>query len=453
MAEAKRLSNGTNHQETHGITKISVCGYKSIKDECSIDIYPLTILAGANSSGKSSIIQPLLLMKQTLEAPYDPGALLLDGPHVKFTSVDQLLSRQLKNELGDRFSVEIEVEKEFSVRNTFAKDRKKAIDIVETQYRKGDYVQTISPKMSEHEIKSMLPDSGSSSSMHRRLYGDENTNYRWAVVRDRCYLQFQLQIESAGEKWTTATDTIDNVYILRQYIRSIIHVPGLRGNPKRTYQVTAVSDFFPGTFENYVASLIANWQDEESPKLQKLGESLKALGLAENVEVKKVDDTQVEVQVGHRRNNTTDMTSIADVGFGVSQTLPVIVALITANPLQLVYIEQPELHLHPRAQAALADIVVEAVNRGVRVVLETHSDLFLRRIQSLVAEDKLAHDQVKLHWFSKDEDGFTQVSTANLDADGSFGDWPEDFGDVDLQEESRYLDAADKKLAQKSHGQ
>ena len=69
MAEAKQSSRSTKRKEMQGITKISVCGYKSIKDECTIDIYPLTILAGANSSGKSSIIQPLLLMKQTLEAP------------------------------------------------------------------------------------------------------------------------------------------------------------------------------------------------------------------------------------------------------------------------------------------------------------------------------------------------------------------------------------------------
>ena len=57
-----------------GITKIAVKGFKSIAEECAIDIRPLTILAGANSSGKSSIMQPLLLLKQTLEAPYDPGA-------------------------------------------------------------------------------------------------------------------------------------------------------------------------------------------------------------------------------------------------------------------------------------------------------------------------------------------------------------------------------------------
>jgi AAA15 family ATPase/GTPase len=76
-----------------GITRISVKGFKSLAEECSIEIRPLTILAGANSSGKSSIMQPLLMMKQTLEATYDPGPLLLDGPNVRFNSVDQFLSR------------------------------------------------------------------------------------------------------------------------------------------------------------------------------------------------------------------------------------------------------------------------------------------------------------------------------------------------------------------------
>jgi AAA15 family ATPase/GTPase len=73
----------------HAITKLSVAGFKSILDEQTIEIRPLTLLAGANNSGKSSMIQPLLLLKQTLEAPYDPGPLLLNGPNVKFTSVGQ----------------------------------------------------------------------------------------------------------------------------------------------------------------------------------------------------------------------------------------------------------------------------------------------------------------------------------------------------------------------------
>ncbi|MHB1424491.1 MAG: AAA family ATPase, partial [Gemmataceae bacterium] len=64
------------------ITEIQVGGFKSISDDQMIEIRPLTILAGANSSGKSSMMQPLLLLKQTLEAPYDPGPLLLNGPNV-----------------------------------------------------------------------------------------------------------------------------------------------------------------------------------------------------------------------------------------------------------------------------------------------------------------------------------------------------------------------------------
>src|SRR6266849_2342840 len=73
-------------------TGITVSGFKSIREQIGIELRPLTILAGANSSGKSSIMQPLLLLKQTLEAPYDAGPILLNGPIVKYTSADQLLS-------------------------------------------------------------------------------------------------------------------------------------------------------------------------------------------------------------------------------------------------------------------------------------------------------------------------------------------------------------------------
>lgn len=90
-----QVSSNSEHDSAQGITRITVKGYKSLYEECSVEIRPLTILSGANSSGKSSIMQPLLLMKQTLEARYDPGYLLLDGANVKFTSVEQFLCRSL----------------------------------------------------------------------------------------------------------------------------------------------------------------------------------------------------------------------------------------------------------------------------------------------------------------------------------------------------------------------
>jgi predicted ATPase len=138
-----------------------------------------------------------------------------------------------------------------------------------------------------------------------------------------------------------------------------------------------------------------------------------------------------------------DRVNIADVGVGVSQTLPVLVALHVAEPGQLVYIEQPETHLHPRAQFALAQILAAAAQRGVRVVVETHSSILLLGVQTLIAEGSLEADKVILHWFQREKDGRTKVCSAELDEAGAFGDWPEDFDEVSLQTQSRYLDAAE----------
>ena len=140
-----------------------------------------------------------------------------------------------------------------------------------------------------------------------------------------------------------------------------------------------------------------------------------------------------------------DTVSIADVGLGISQTLPVLVALHAANSGQLIYLEQPEIHLHPRAQYIMAEVLADAALQRKRLVVETHSSLLLLGIQTLVAEGKLPPDLVKLHWFQQQEDGSTQITSTDLDQTGAFGDWPEDFAAVALDSESRYLDAAQAK--------
>jgi predicted ATPase len=146
------------------------------------------------------------------------------------------------------------------------------------------------------------------------------------------------------------------------------------------------------------------------------------------------------------KGKASDMVSIADVGFGVSQTLPVVVALREAKPGQLVYLEQPEIHLHPRAQTAMAKVLADAARRGVHIVAETHSALLILGVQTLVAEGKLAPELVKLHWFERRE-GVTKVRSADLDEAGSFGDWPEDFADIVLEAQSKYLDAVEARAA------
>jgi len=160
------------------------------------------------------------------------------------------------------------------------------------------------------------------------------------VARSRCFLD--VQVRAAGRP----EDRLPNFpFRLGQEFASrlegIIHLPGLRGNPERTYPVTAIGPSFPGTFEKYTASVITSWATEgQTERLAELAADLKALGLTWKVEATRLDDSQVELRVGRlprpARGGARDLVSIADVGVGVSQALPVVTALHAARPGQLV---------------------------------------------------------------------------------------------------------------------
>lgn len=144
--------------------------------------------------------------------------------------------------------------------------------------------------------------------------------------------------------------------------------------------------------------------------------------------------------------NSKELVSIADVGLGVSQVLPILVALLKAIPGQTVFIEQPEIHLHPKAQGKFAEVVRDAANRGVKVVVETHSSNFLLAVQTLIAKGEVKNSQVALHWFCKDADGNTKVDTANIEEDGSFGEWPEDFDDTLSAQQDELISAMEQRM-------
>jgi predicted ATPase len=201
--------------------------------------------------------------------------------------------------------------------------------------------------------------------------------------------------------------------------------------------------------------VILFWRTEQKSKFKQLSQDLAELGLTWRIDARQLDDSQLELLVGrypvdgssrNKKHKSDDTVNIADVGLGVSQVLPVLVALLVAEPGQLVYIEQPEIHLHPKAQVALAKLLVRAALRKVRVVVETHSSVLLLAIQSLVAEGELPPSDIYLHWVSRNIEGITEVSSQQLDENGAFGDWPEDFADTMLDLNSRYLDAVESKI-------
>jgi predicted ATPase len=440
------------------ITEIQVGGFKSISEEQRIEIRPLTILAGANSSGKSSMMQPLLLLKQTLEAPYDAGPLLLNGPNVKFTMADQVLSRMGKGRALRTFETGVRLSSGASFRTRFGKEHEMGFKIerTETSWERGKLA--FWPGMPQAEIAKTFKANGIDLSA---LVPEGQRQGQWEIRRDRCFI---------GPVWLSSRATPETNSLVvgarpgakwEEIVPQLIHLPGMRNNPERAYPVTAFGPTYAGTFEKYVAGIIRHWIVNSYPGTDRTIEALRddlleRLKIAGGVDVKTINDVQIELRVGRLPDvppeDEEDMVNIADVGVGVSQTLPVLVALHAAKPGQLVYVEQPETHLHPRAQVALAQVLAAAAIRGVRVVAETHSAMLLLGIQTLIAEGKLEPDKVKLHWFQREKDGRTVVRSGDLDNAGAFGDWPEDFSDVDLKTESRYIDAAHDRLVERKHG-
>ncbi|WP_222123170.1 AAA family ATPase [Streptomyces sp. SLBN-118] len=427
-------------------------GYKSLGQRKVITLRALTLIAGVNSSGKSSILQPLLLLKQTADAPYDPGPLQLDGPNVSVTSIEQVLSKTLSATARSRgFSVAITTS-ESQTKVRFSKDSTGNLRVAE-------YSGYFLPNQEEAiTIREGMPQSQLKKVVEPLLQAAElpdlfrQSKSKLAVVRDRFILSPAIVYER-GPSTTTIPLNFSGRGDISDMASRIIHLPALRGNPLRTYRTAAVDVRYPGRFDTYTAGIISYWQsNKRTEKLQQLRKDVEELGLTWKIEAKQVDDTQVELLVGRlpqaRQGGARDLVNIADVGFGVSQTLPVVVALLAATPGQLVYLEQPEIHLHPRAQLKFAELIRRAIDRGVRVVIETHSSLFLRAVQTLIAQGSLDSDDVAMHWFTRDRySGETQISTADLQPDGSFGDWPEDFDDVYLTSESDYLNAAMERAA------
>jgi AAA15 family ATPase/GTPase len=434
---------------------LSVRGFKAVYDEIEIRVAPLTLISGTNSAGKSSFIQPFLVMKQTLESGFDPGALLLYGPNAKFTLSNQTLSRgKSRNSQAESFSVGLRSGQ--SSRRITYRPTIDGYEIESDIAKVGDSEIVLSQSMQSSSIEPLMKDFSSKNEFILSALKDSSLMNRfdkitYGVQRDGCFLDVAMFLESDnGRRMNLSLSPIElSTNVWSDQLRRIIHVPGLRGNPEREYARSAVGTSFPGTFETYVASILLEWASKSPAKMDLLSFELERLGLTWKAMGRKKNDAAVEVLVGRmphpQQGGAQDMVSVADVGFGVSQTLPVIISLLVAEPGQIVYLEQPEIHLHPRAQVVLAQALVDAANRGVKVIAETHSSLLIRAVQTQIAERRISAKRVSMNWFSRDENsGFSRLDVADLDDEGRFGDWPLDFDEVAQEADLAYINALRK---------
>ena len=432
------------------LNAITVRGFKSIFDEQRIEVAPVTIFAGANSGGKSSASQPLLLLKQTIESQYDPEAILLYGPNVKFTSSDQVLSRGSGLPQRQDFSLGFHYLEGFSIKVGYELGQSGSIRAKKVEIKTPSGIDIAYSENSEFAMEKISEEIGDHlKPIINHFQSQTGAKLVWSAVPARCFpdLGLGVKVGNLSDRGIPVFETLKYPKNLRQLLKNIIHIRGLRGNPERSYLSTAKTKTgFPGAFEDYVASILMQWQEDHSDALGRLGNDLRLLGLTWKVKALPIQDTHAEIRVGRLESPTqggaNDLVSLADVGLGVSQALPFLVAIRVAKKDQIVFVEQPEIHLHPKAQFRLAELIVGAAKRGVRVWVETHSSILIRGIQTQVAVGNLKNTHVAMNWFQRNSStGATIVTARTPDELGRLRDWPVDFDDVSMQANREYLDA------------
>ncbi|MEW9546940.1 DUF3696 domain-containing protein [Nonomuraea sp. NPDC050783] len=160
---------------------------------------------------------------------------------------------------------------------------------------------------------------------------------------------------------------------------------------------------------------------------------LKELGLIHSFAVESVDDRGTLYRVQVTRSAGSTPVLLTDVGFGVSQILPVLVLLAYAPEGATVILEQPEIHLHPAVQSGLADVIIETAKvRNIQVVVESHSEHFLMRLQRRIAEREIGRGirlepEDCLLYFCQTDGAASTIDRLDLDPFGNITNWPDDF--------------------------
>lgn len=229
---------------------------------------------------------------------------------------------------------------------------------------------------------------------------------------------------------------------------ALAHIDADRGAPRRYY----FTDFANEENDQKTGFVSVLAEDENVRKA--VSDWMERFSL--KIEVKKLADTLHRLLVEERGLNLG--LDITDVGFGISQVLPIIVKGFCAPPDSLTFIEQPEAHLHPKMQSELADLFLEmaglASNRRNRepirpsdgtikrrFIIETHSEYLLKRLRLRIAQGLVQPDDVAIYFLSRSGEGATELSRTKVEGDGNF-DWPAEFYATDLRDNIEFIKAS-----------
>ena len=370
-------------------------------DLLKLPLRPLTLLSGANASGKSSVLQALVLLHQTISEHEWSHRLLLNGGAIRLGTVADVVDQRARRSCQIALHTD-----DHEIRWEFAgepADMSMAVTRVWTDTQKWErrpdgWYQSVphdadEPGWSLHELYPWRFgfELGSPVSLRRLGYlSAERTGPQEMYPLEDTSLR--RGVGSSGEYAVSA------LYAGRDEPVSgglaIERVP-----PTRLRQVEArMHRFFPG-FE---------------------------------LDLQKIPHANA-VTLGLRTSNDVNFHAPVHTGYGLTQVLPIVVGALSSDPKGLLLIENPEVHLHPVGQAAMGEFLAEVAAAGVQVIIETHSDHVLNGIRRAVKQGLLAADHAALHflrprWHSENE-RLSQVHSPMLDSEGNVDSWPDGFFD------------------------
>jgi predicted ATPase len=458
------------------LKQLRIQNFKGWKDTGTIRMASISLFFGANSSGKSSIGQFLMMLKQTAESQ-DRKAVFYPGGKNSVVQLgsfrEMVYQRNLENEIA--FEYEWETFKKLKFRDTVSQTNFVASTIRFTAKVKGDKEDVLIIEKLNYHLKegdeSVLSIGMSPSAKKSGQYEVNATQY--------------LLVRNPGRVWYPSPpvrfygfpDEVVNYYknsefvqdlnlAQEKFLKSICYLGPLRIKTERLYTwggITPESVGYSG--ENTITALLASktrkislgYKKVAKPFEEIIAASLKSMGLIDDFRVKKIAEKRQEYEVNVQTKGSNDWVDLPDVGFGISQVLPVLVQCFYAPPGSIILMEQPEIHLHPSAQSALADVMIDVINsrengfpRNIQLIIETHSEHFLRRLQRRIAENVVSQEKLSAYFANVTKTPAT-LDPLQIDMFGNIMNWPDNFFGDEMGDITGQAKAAMQKRMQLTH--
>ena len=357
------------------ISNIKIKNFKALKD-AELLLSNLTIISGLNSMGKSSLIQILLLLRQSFEKKTIEKGLLLNGDYVTLGNGKDALS--IDAEKGDDFYFKIDWENEDSLTLDFK----------------------YSSKSNLQPLKNIDP---------------EIFSFSQALFTSK----FQyLSAERVGPKsaFPVSDYDINTLNSIGKHGEYTAHF--LAENGSKKINIKALSHE-KAKSETLLAQVDA-WMSEITPGLRITASVIPEINQASL-------QYEFETSTGY-----TEKFRPENVGFGLTYVLPVVTAVLSATVGNLIIIENPEAHLHPAGQSAIAKLISLAAQNDVQIIIETHSDHFLNGVRVATKRELIEAENMSIFYFSRElekAEHLINISQPFIDQKGKLDEWPEGFFD------------------------